>query len=174
MYPPQFRSDCAPFAQWKSESILPEIFVPRIAKGDFDEYRRPNYHSARHARPIIQRAPLPASGLANRARTRSAPLFISRAARLFLLFWHSRIDRSSDLEQGTRTDFRPYGVNGRHGPRRIDGGLASGRAWIGGRSERWARPIALCGLLELGVAASAEISFAGLAGVRAAYVAAYP
>jgi spermidine synthase len=53
-------------------------------------------------------------------------------------------------------------------------GLASGSAWIGGRSERWARPIALYGWLELGVAATAAISLAGLAGVRAAYVAAYP
>src|SRR5450631_903723 len=53
-------------------------------------------------------------------------------------------------------------------------GLASGSAWIGGRSERWDRPIALYGWLELGVAATAAISLAGLAGVRAAYVAAYP
>src|SRR5258708_2120574 len=53
-------------------------------------------------------------------------------------------------------------------------GLASGSAWIGGRSERWERPIALYGWLELGVAATAAISLAGLAGVRAAYVAAYP
>jgi len=53
-------------------------------------------------------------------------------------------------------------------------GLASGSAWIGGGSERWARPIALYGWLELGVAATAAISLAGLAGVRAAYVAAYP
>ena len=49
-------------------------------------------------------------------------------------------------------------------------GLASGSAWIGGRSDRWARPIALYGWLELGVAATAAISLAGLAGVRAAYV----
>jgi spermidine synthase len=53
-------------------------------------------------------------------------------------------------------------------------GLASGSAWIGGRSERWDRPIALYGWLELGVAATAAISLAGLAGVRASYVAAYP
>jgi spermidine synthase len=53
-------------------------------------------------------------------------------------------------------------------------GLASGSAWIGGRSERWARPVALYGWLEFGVAATAAISLAGLAGVRAAYVAAYP
>ncbi len=53
-------------------------------------------------------------------------------------------------------------------------GLASGSAWIGGRSERWGQPIALYGWLELGVAATAAISLAGLAGVRAAYVAAYP
>ena len=53
-------------------------------------------------------------------------------------------------------------------------GLASGSAWIGGRSERWDRPVALYGWLELGVAATAAISLAGLAGVRAAYVAAFP
>ena len=53
-------------------------------------------------------------------------------------------------------------------------GLASGSAWIGRRGERWDRPIALYGWLELGVAATAAISLAGLAGVRAAYVAAYP
>jgi spermidine synthase len=53
-------------------------------------------------------------------------------------------------------------------------GLASGSAWIGGRSERWGRPIALYGWLELGVAATAAISLVGLAGVRAVYVAAYP
>jgi spermidine synthase len=53
-------------------------------------------------------------------------------------------------------------------------GLASGSAWIGGRSESWVRPIALYGWLELGVAATAALSLAGLAGARAAYVAAYP
>ncbi len=53
-------------------------------------------------------------------------------------------------------------------------GLASGSAWIGGRSERWARPIAVYGWLELGVTVTAAISLAGLASVRAAYVAAYP
>ena len=53
-------------------------------------------------------------------------------------------------------------------------GLASGSALIDGRSEYWDRPIALYGWLELGVAATAAISLAGLAGVRAAYVAAYP
>jgi spermidine synthase len=53
-------------------------------------------------------------------------------------------------------------------------GLASGSAWIGRRSERWDRPIALYGWLELGVAATAAISLAGLVSVRAAYVAAYP
>ena len=53
-------------------------------------------------------------------------------------------------------------------------GLASGSAWIGSRSERRDRPIALYGWLELGVAATAAASLAGLAGVRAAYVAAYP
>jgi spermidine synthase len=53
-------------------------------------------------------------------------------------------------------------------------GLASGSAWIGARSEIWDRPIALYGWLELGVAATGAISLAGLAGVRTAYVAAYP
>jgi spermidine synthase len=53
-------------------------------------------------------------------------------------------------------------------------GLASGSAWIGARSERWNRPFMAYGWMELGVAATAAISLAGLAGVRAAYVAAYP
>jgi spermidine synthase len=53
-------------------------------------------------------------------------------------------------------------------------GLASGSVWIGRRSEQWEQPIALYGWLELGVAVTAAISLAGLAGVRAAYVAAYP
>ena len=53
-------------------------------------------------------------------------------------------------------------------------GLASGSAWIGGASDRVSRPVAFYGWLELGVAATAAISLAGLAGVRAAYVAAYP
>src|SRR5579863_2306826 len=53
-------------------------------------------------------------------------------------------------------------------------GLASGSAWIGKRSEGFARPVAVYAYLEFGVAATAAISLAGLAGVRAAYVAAYP
>ncbi len=53
-------------------------------------------------------------------------------------------------------------------------GLASGSAWIGRQSEKWDRPIALYAWLEFGVAATAAISLAGLSGVRAAYVAAYP
>jgi spermidine synthase len=53
-------------------------------------------------------------------------------------------------------------------------GLASGSAWIGRRSERWNRPIALYAWLELGVAATAALSLAGLAGVRAIYIAVYP
>jgi spermidine synthase len=53
-------------------------------------------------------------------------------------------------------------------------GLASGSAWIGGHGERWSRPIKLYAWLEFGVAATAAISLAGLAGVRAVYVAAYP
>ena len=54
------------------------------------------------------------------------------------------------------------------------GGLASGSAWIGRRGERGERPVALYGWLEIGAAATAASSLAGLAGVRAAYVAAYP
>jgi spermidine synthase len=53
-------------------------------------------------------------------------------------------------------------------------GLAAGSAWIGWRSDGWKYPVAAYGWMELGVAATAAISLAGLAGVRAAYVAAYP
>jgi predicted membrane-bound spermidine synthase/tetratricopeptide (TPR) repeat protein len=53
-------------------------------------------------------------------------------------------------------------------------GLAAGSAWLGRRSERWSRPIAAYGWMEFGVAATAAASLAGLAGVRAIYVAAYP
>jgi len=53
-------------------------------------------------------------------------------------------------------------------------GLAAGSAWIGGRSERSQKPIALYAWLEFGVAATAAFSLLGLAAVRAAYVAAYP
>ena len=53
-------------------------------------------------------------------------------------------------------------------------GLASGSAWFGRRSERWGRAVSVYGWLELGIAATAAISLAGLSGVRAAYVAAYP
>lgn len=53
-------------------------------------------------------------------------------------------------------------------------GLASGSAWIGARSTRWKRPIAVYAWLEFGVAATAAFSLLGLAGVRAAYIAAYP
>src|SRR3984957_17423228 len=53
-------------------------------------------------------------------------------------------------------------------------GLASGSSWIGDRRQRRGRPIALSGWLEIGVAATAAISLAGLAGVRAVYVASYP
>jgi spermidine synthase len=53
-------------------------------------------------------------------------------------------------------------------------GLASGSAWIGRRGDSSGRPIAVYGWLELGVAASAAISLAGLSGVRGVYVAAYP
>ncbi len=54
------------------------------------------------------------------------------------------------------------------------GGLAAGSAWLGQWSERRDRPVALYGWIELGVAATGAVSLAGLAGVRAAYVAAYP
>jgi spermidine synthase len=53
-------------------------------------------------------------------------------------------------------------------------GLASGSAWIGKHGERWKRPIALYAWLEFGIAGTAAISLAGLAGVRAVYVATYP
>src|SRR6202167_4941982 len=53
-------------------------------------------------------------------------------------------------------------------------GLASRSAWIGRWGESWDRPIVLYAWLEFGVAATAAISLAGLAGVRAGYVAAYP
>ena len=53
-------------------------------------------------------------------------------------------------------------------------GLASGSAWIGRRSDAWNHPVAVYGWMELGVAVTAAFSLAGLAGVRAAYVAAYP
>ena len=53
-------------------------------------------------------------------------------------------------------------------------GLASGSAAIGGRSERWERPVAAYAWLEFGIAVTAAFSLLGLAGVRAAYVAAYP
>jgi spermidine synthase len=54
------------------------------------------------------------------------------------------------------------------------GGLAAGSAWLGRWSEHKERPIALYGWIELGVAATGAVSLVGLAGVRAAYVAAYP
>src|SRR5579872_3296773 len=54
------------------------------------------------------------------------------------------------------------------------GGLAAGSAWLGEWGERSDRPVALYGLIELGVAASGAVSLAGLTGVRALYVAAYP
>src|SRR5712675_2997966 len=54
------------------------------------------------------------------------------------------------------------------------GGLASGSALLGPWSERKARPIAIYGWIELGVAATGAMSLAGLAAVRMTYVAAYP
>ncbi len=53
-------------------------------------------------------------------------------------------------------------------------GLAGGSAWFGHMADRWDRPIALYAWLEFGVAGTAAFSLAGLAGVRAVYVAAYP
>jgi spermidine synthase len=53
------------------------------------------------------------------------------------------------------------------------GGLALGSAWLGRWSERHARPVALYGWIELGVAATGALSLAGLAGVRALYLATY-
>jgi len=54
------------------------------------------------------------------------------------------------------------------------GGLALGSAWLGRWCERHARPVSLYGWIELGVAVTGAMSLAGLAGVRALYVAAYP
>jgi spermidine synthase len=53
-------------------------------------------------------------------------------------------------------------------------GLAAGSASLGRLTVRHSRPIILYGWIELGVAATGAISLAGLAGVRAGYVAAYP
>jgi spermidine synthase len=54
------------------------------------------------------------------------------------------------------------------------GGLAAGAAWLSRLSERWPRPVAFYGGLELGVAGTGAVSLAGLAGVRAVYLTAYP
>ena len=54
------------------------------------------------------------------------------------------------------------------------GGLAAGGIWLGRWSERWARPIASYGWLEVGTAVTAAASLTGLAAVRWAYFAAYP
>src|SRR6202158_4377512 len=53
-------------------------------------------------------------------------------------------------------------------------GLAIGSATLGRVTLRYSRPIALYGWIELGVAATGAVSLAGLAGVRAGYVAVYP
>ena len=81
----------------------------RHAKAIFDAFRWPDYHAARHASTV------------------SAPLFVSRFASVFFLFWRSRIDRSGGVEQGARTHFWPHGVRGRHSPRRIHGGTCLGQ-----------------------------------------------
>jgi spermidine synthase len=54
------------------------------------------------------------------------------------------------------------------------GGLALGSALLGRWSESHARPVALYGWVELGVAATGALSLAGLAGVQRLYVEAYP
>ena len=54
------------------------------------------------------------------------------------------------------------------------GGLAAGSAWLGRWGERSDRPLALYGWIEIGVALSGAVSLAGLAGVRAVYIEAYP
>jgi spermidine synthase len=54
------------------------------------------------------------------------------------------------------------------------GGLAAGSAWLGQWGESSEHPVALYGWIELGVAATGAVSLAGLAGVRAIYIAAYP
>ena len=81
----------------------------RHAIAIFDAFRWPDYHAARDASTV------------------SAPLFVSRFASLFFLFWRSRIDRSGGVEQGARTHFWPHGVRGRHSPRRIHGGTCLGQ-----------------------------------------------
>ena len=53
-------------------------------------------------------------------------------------------------------------------------GLAAGSACIGRWGERHSEPVALYGRIEFLVAATGAFSLAGLAGVRALYVAAYP
>src|SRR5713226_2569863 len=53
-------------------------------------------------------------------------------------------------------------------------GLAAGRACIGRWGERHSEPVALYAWIEFLVAATGAFSLAGLAGVRALYVAAYP
>jgi len=52
------------------------------------------------------------------------------------------------------------------------GGSPLGSALLGQWSESRERPIALYGWIELGVAATGAVSLAGLAGVRAVYIAA--
>jgi spermidine synthase len=54
------------------------------------------------------------------------------------------------------------------------GGLALGSALLGRWSERIRDPLALYGAIELGIALTGALSLAGLAGVRALYVAAFP
>src|SRR5258708_31200924 len=49
------------------------------------------------------------------------------------------------------------------------GGLAAGSTWLGRKSERTKRPIALYGWIEWGVAATGAVSLVGLAGVRWLY-----
>src|ERR1700739_4089623 len=46
-------------------------------------------------------------------------------------------------------------------------GLAAGSAWLGRWGDRWSKPLALYGWLEIGTALTGALSLAGLAGVRA-------
>ncbi|MCL4524666.1 MAG: fused MFS/spermidine synthase, partial [Acidobacteria bacterium] len=54
------------------------------------------------------------------------------------------------------------------------GGLALGSAYLGRWSERFSNAVALYGWIELVIAGAGALSLAGLAGVRALYIGAYP
>ena len=121
--------------------------------GIIDANPRPDYHAACHA-------------VAN-----SPPFLSARSFRLLFLFRRRRTDRSSRVEQGAWPGIRPYGVCGRHGPGRLHG-----RACLGQRVDRRAQRRLETSHSALrvdgaGRRATAAVSLAGLAGVRAAYVA---